>query len=162
MFLKIKKMDPEARIPQYQYDTDAGMDLHSLYAGVIKPGERGRVHTGIAIALPPGYEAQIRSRSGLAFKHGVVVLNSPGTIDEGYRGEIGILLINHGHEDYRFDKGDRIAQMVIQRTETRNVQIREVKELDETERGAGGFGSTGVSKEEKNSLLREKILSEGN
>lgn len=99
------------------------------------------VKTGLAIELPKGWEAQVRSRSGLAYKHGVVVLNSPGTIDEPYRGEIGIILINHGTEPYTITKGDRIAQLVLRRTE--DVVPVFVDELTETERGEGGFGSTG-------------------
>jgi len=145
MILKIKKMHPDAIIPSFQYDTDAGMDLYAIEDGFIGGGlgSRQLVHTGLAIALPQGYEAQIRPRSGLALKHGVTVLNSPGTIDEQYRGEIGVIFINHGSDTFYFKKGDRIAQMVIKKTETRNIEVIEVEDLDDTDRGSGGFGSTG-------------------
>ncbi len=143
MILKIKKLDPEAVVPEYKFDHDAGMDLYALEDGAMAPGHRMLARTGIAIALPEGTEAQIRPRSGLALKHGVTVLNSPGTIDEQYRGEVGVILINHGLTDFSFSKGERLAQMVIKRTETRNIEVVEVEELDETDRGSGGFGSTG-------------------
>lgn len=146
MILKIKKLHPDAIIPSFQYDTDAGMDLCSIEDGCIERNKIFKiklVHTGLSIALPQGYEAQIRPRSGLALKHGVTVLNSPGTIDEQYRGEIGVILINHGIRAFHFKKGDRIAQMVIKKTETRNIEVVEVEDLDDTDRGSGGFGSTG-------------------
>ena len=108
----------------------------------ILPGERKLIGTGISIALPAGYEAQIRSRSGIAFKHGVCVLNSPGTIDADYRGEIKVLLINHGQEVFQIQSGDRIAQMVIAKHE--QITWEPVFELDETDRGTGGYGSTGI------------------
>lgn len=109
---------------------------------VLKPGERFMVPTGVAIALPPGWEAQMRPRSGLAAKHGVSCVNSPGTIDADYRGELRIILINHGTEDFIIRRGDRIGQMVI--APAHQAIFEEVEELDDTERGAGGFGSTGV------------------
>lgn len=131
-------------LPTYATDQSAGMDLSAALEEALElgPGERALVPTGLTIALPAGYEAQIRPRSGLAMKHGITVLNSPGTIDADYRGEIKVLLINHGQEEFTIERGMRIAQMVIARHA--NVSWRVVKELDETERGSGGFGSTGT------------------
>jgi dUTP pyrophosphatase len=117
--------------------------LRAAEALTLKPGQRALVATGIAIALPPSHEAQVRPRSGLAVKHGVTVLNSPGTIDSDYRGEIKVPLINHGSEDFVIARGDRIAQMVIARVE--QVELAEVTSLDGTARGSGGFGSSGKS-----------------
>lgn len=130
-------------LPAYETVASAGMDLRAnLSEGLLlKSGERLLVPTGLFIALPEGYEAQIRPRSGLAFKHGITVLNSPGTIDADYRGEVKVLLINHGAEDFEIKDGERIAQMVIA-THAR-IEWNSVTELEETERGAGGFGSTG-------------------
>ena len=139
--LKVKKLHKDAVIPSYAKNGDAGMDLYSVEAIGILSGERVLVKTGISIELPKGYEAQIRPRSGLALKKGITVLNTPGTIDEGYRGEIGVILINHSDEIVFIQKGDRIAQMVINKIES--VKIEEVKELSDTDRGTGGFGSTG-------------------
>ena len=130
-------------LPAYETIASAGMDLRAnLSEGLLlKSGERLLVPTGLFIALPEGYEAQIRPRSGLAFKHGITVLNSPGTIDADYRGEVKVLLINHGAEDFEIKDGERIAQMVI--AAHARVEWNSVNELEETERGAGGFGSTG-------------------
>ena len=119
------------------------MDLRSAEGLTLTPGARALVATGIAIALPDTHEAQVRPRSGLAVKHGVTVLNSPGTIDADYRGEIKVPLINHGTDDFVIARGDRIAQMVVAPVTT--VELVEVETLDETERGAGGFGSSGRS-----------------
>lgn len=132
-------------LPTYATEQSAGMDLSAALEEALElaPGERALVPTGLTIALPPGYEAQIRPRSGLAMKHGVTVLNSPGTIDADYRGEIKVLIINHGQEEFTIERGMRIAQMVI--AQHANVSWRVVKELDETERGSGGFGSTGTN-----------------
>jgi dUTP pyrophosphatase len=120
----------------------AGMDLFALPDGVvtIQPGQRALVGTGVAIALPKGFEAQVRPRSGLAYKHGVTVLNAPGTVDEDYRGEVKVLLANHGQEPFVVKKGERIAQLVIARVER---VAWEEGALDETARGAGGYGHTG-------------------
>lgn len=128
----------------YATKGSAGIDLRANNENpeIIKPGETKLIPTGIAIALPNGYEAQIRPRSGLALKNSLTVLNTPGTIDSDYRGEIGIILINHGKKDYIVENGARIAQMVIAKYE--QVELEFVKELDETKRGSGGFGSTGV------------------
>jgi dUTP pyrophosphatase len=130
-------------LPTYETVASAGMDLRAnLSEGLLlKVGQRLLVPTGLFIALPEGYEAQIRPRSGLAFKHGITVLNSPGTIDADYRGEVKVLLINHGAEDFEIKDGERIAQMVI--AAHARIEWNNVNELEETERGAGGFGSTG-------------------
>jgi dUTP pyrophosphatase len=130
-------------LPSYATSGSAGLDLRSADSLTLKPGARALVATGIAIALPEHHEAQVRPRSGLAVKHGVTVLNSPGTIDADYRGEIKVPLINHGHEDFVITKGDRIAQMVI--APVVQVTLQEVSSLDETDRGTGGFGSSGRS-----------------
>lgn len=142
MTVKFRKTDPSATLPSYAHPGDAGMDLCSIEELVIPRGERRLVRTGLAMRLPPGYEAQVRPRSGLALKKGVTVLNSPGTIDEGYRGEIGVILVNLGEDPFEVRKGDRIAQMVV--APCTRVEIVLVSELDSTERGIGGFGSTGV------------------
>ena len=130
-------------LPSYATLGSAGLDLRSADSLTLKSGARALVSTGIAIALPANMEAQVRPRSGLAVKHGVTVLNAPGTIDSDYRGEIKVPLINHGSEDFVIAKGDRIAQMVIAQVE--QVELVEVETLDGTARGAGGFGSTGQS-----------------
>ena len=133
-------------LPKYQTELSAGMDL---YANIdepitLKSLERTLVKTGLFISLPKGYEAQVRPRSGLAFKNGITVLNTPGTIDADYRGEIGVILVNLSSQDFTINDGDRIAQMVIAKHET--AIWEEVENLDETNRGEGGFGSSGVSK----------------
>jgi dUTP pyrophosphatase len=130
-------------LPQYATVGSAGLDLRAAEALQLHPGARALVATGIAIALPQGFEAQVRPRSGLAVKHGVTVLNAPGTIDADYRGEIKVPLINHGHEVFVIARGDRIAQMIVARLE--QVELSEVASLDETARGVGGFGSSGQS-----------------
>ena len=131
-------------LPSYATEQSAGMDLRANIDEpiVLKPMQRQIVKTGLFMALPPGYEAQVRPRSGLALKLGITVLNSPGTIDSDYRGEIGVLLINLGDKDFVINDGERIAQMVIAKHETVSFVLTE--ELDETERGAGGYGHTGV------------------
>ena len=128
-------------LPAYETKGAAGLDLRAAEACVLKPGERCLMPTGFAVALPEGYEAQVRPRSGLAVKHGVTVLNSPGTIDSDYRGEIKVPLINHGTEDFVIARGDRIAQMVV--AAVARVSWEEAPGLDDTIRGAGGFGSSG-------------------
>lgn len=144
--IEVKRLDhaPEGPLPAYQTALSAGVDLA---AGVdapldIAPGARALVPSGLAIALPAGYEAQIRPRSGLALKHGMTVLNSPGTIDADYRGEIGVVLINHGHETFTVTRGMRIAQMVV--APVTRFAWTEVEALPETARGTGGYGSTGT------------------
>ena len=132
-------------LPTYATEQSAGMDLTAALEEAIEigPGERMLIPTGLAIALPAGYEAQIRPRSGLALKHGVTVLNSPGTIDADYRGEIGVILANLGTAEFTVERGMRIAQMVIAKHATVEWEVAE--ELDSTERGSGGFGSTGTA-----------------
>lgn len=131
-------------IPKYATDGDAGADIMSAEDWVVLgPGERRLVKTGISIALPEGYVALIHPRSGLALKKGITVLNTPGTIDSGYRGEIGVILFNTSEDVFTIAEGDRIAQMVIQKFET--AEFEPVDALTETDRGAGGFGSTGIS-----------------
>ena len=131
-------------LPQYATPQSAGMDLRANLDEPItlQPMERRLIPTGLYIALPEGYEAQVRPRSGLALKHGITVLNAPGTIDADYRGEVGVLLVNLSQEPFVVNDGERVAQMVIARYE--QVQFEEVEVLDETERGAGGYGHTGV------------------
>lgn len=141
--LKIKKLNKNAKLPEYARKGDAGMDIFSIEERIIKSGENALIKTGIAIELPENTEAQIRPRSGLALKHMITLLNSPGTIDEGYRGEIGVIIINHGKKDFFVEKGMKIAQMVIK--PIMRVSIKEVNKLSDTERGKGGFGSTGLS-----------------
>ena len=131
-------------LPQYATSQSAGMDLRANLdeSITLKPLERRLIPTGLHIALPEGYEAQVRPRSGLALKHGLTVLNTPGTIDADYRGEIGVVLINLSQEDFVINDGERIAQMVIARHEQGDFVV--VEQLDETERGEGGYGHTGV------------------
>jgi dUTP pyrophosphatase len=131
-------------LPKYETSLSAGVDLRANIDSpiVLKPLERALVKTGLFIALPEGYEAQVRPRSGLAFKNGITVLNSPGTIDADYRGELGVILVNLSNTDFTVNDGERIAQLVVAKHEQAN--FVEVTELDETSRGAGGFGSTGV------------------
>ncbi len=142
--VKITRCRIGARLPRYMTAAAAGMDLYvKLDSDVILvPGERVLVPTGIAIALPEGYEAQVRPRSGLAVKYGVTLLNTPGTIDADYRGEISVILINHGSENFIIKDGERVAQMII--APVSRCQLQLVDTLSETERGSGGFGHTGV------------------
>ena len=140
--LKIKKINDKAVIPNYAHEGDAGLDLYAVQELILNPGERGLVHTGIQIELPKNTEAQIRPRSGLALKSGITTLNSPGTIDEGYRGEIGVILINHSNEVFKVEQGMKIAQMVIK--PVFKVNIIETEELSNSERNEKGFGSSGT------------------
>lgn len=142
MTLPFKRIHPDAVLPAYAHPSDAGMDLRSIEELVIPPGKRALVHTGLVMILPPLYEAQVRPRSGLALKNGVTVLNAPGTIDSGYRGEIGVILANFGDVDFSVKRGDKIAQLVI--APVLQPETVETEVIDETDRGAGGFGSTGV------------------
>lgn len=139
--LKVVRVHKDAVLPEYAHKSDAGMDLFSVEDSVIPSGKTALIKTGIRIELPPDTEAQIRPRSGLALKHAVTVLNTPGTIDEGYRGEIGVILINHGKHPFIVKKKMRIAQIVIK--PVLKVQVKEVTNLSKTERGINGFGSTG-------------------
>ena len=142
MTLRFKRVHPDAVLPSYAHPSDAGMDVRSVEDLTLAPGKRALVHTGLVMLLPPQYEAQVRPRSGLALKNGVTVLNSPGTIDSGYRGEVGVILINLGDVDFTVRKGDKVAQLVI--APVTQPDVVEVSEIDETDRGSGGFGSTGV------------------
>ncbi len=139
--LKVRKLRPDAILPAYAREGDAGLDLFAVAQTVIPAGRSALVPTGIAIELPSGTEAQVRPRSGLALKHALTVLNTPGTIDEGYRGEVGVILINHGSSAFTVEPGMKIAQMVV--SPRIQVAVVEVDALSDTERGAGGFGSTG-------------------
>ena len=141
MKLKIKRLNSDAMIPAYQSELAAGVDLHSIEEHILEPMERKLIKTGLAFEIEEGYEVQIRPRSGLAFKYGITVLNSPGTIDADYRGEIMVLLINLGNEEFEIKKGERIAQAVI--APVVQAKIMEVEELSDTKRGEKGFGSTG-------------------
>ncbi len=145
--LRFKQL-PHARdlpLPAYESKSAAGMDVRAALSEsvTLNPGERALIPTGLQMALPEGYEAQVRPRSGLAIRNGITMLNSPGTIDADYRGEVKVIAINHGSESFTIHHGDRIAQMVI--APVVQLEIRDVKELDDTERGTGGFGSTGVN-----------------
>ena len=128
-------------LPAYATSGSAGMDVLSAESVTIRPGQRHAVATGLSVAIPQGYEIQVRPRSGLAFKHGISVPNTPGTIDSDYRGELKVILINHGSDDFPIARGDRIAQLVL--APVTQAAWEEVEELDETARGEGGFGSTG-------------------
>jgi dUTP pyrophosphatase len=140
--IKIRKLHADAHLPEYAHgpNEDAGMDLRATVGAVLEPGIPQAIATGLAIELPPGYEAQIRPRSGLALKHAITLPNAPATIDPGYRGELKVILINLGRQPYEIHSGDRIAQMVIARYEA--IEWTET-ELNDSVRGAGGFGSSG-------------------
>ena len=141
--VQIQILDPELEIPRYAKDGDAGVDLRSTEKLVLEPGQRVLVKTGIAIALPAGYVGLVHPRSGLAVKHGITVVNAPGTIDSGYRGEIMVCLLNTDRsESFSIERGDRIAQLIIQKYEHAN--FRQVEELEISARGSTGFGSSGV------------------
>lgn len=144
--VNITLLHPDAKVPNYAHKDDAGADLTSVKTVTLAPGERALVPTGIAIALPENFVGLIHPRSGLALKFGIGMVNAPGTIDAGYRGEIGVLLINHDpKETVRLEAGTRIAQLVIQ--EVVHAQFTEVTSLGQTQRGDGGFGSTGMNAE---------------
>jgi len=140
--VKVKKIKDNAITPSYSHAGDAGVDLYSTEDYELKPGERVLVSTGLKIAIPQGYEAQVRPKSGLALKYGISVANTPGTIDSGYRGEVGVIVINLGSESYKILAGKKIAQMVLNKVE--QMEFNEVSELDDSNRGEGGFGSTGL------------------
>ncbi|MBX3157376.1 MAG: dUTP diphosphatase [Deltaproteobacteria bacterium] len=141
--VQVKKLRADAVVPRYQTAGAAGLDLHAALDDVVRlaPRERRMIPTGLAIAIEPGFEGQVRPRSGLAAKHGISCVNAPGTIDCDYRGEVCVLLINHGAEDFAIRPGERIAQLVI--APVAQAELVEVDELTETARGDGGFGSTG-------------------
>lgn len=138
--VKIQKTN-DSRVPVYKTEESAGADLFAAEAGVVKAGKIKLVKTGVSFSIPEGYEAQIRPRSGLALKKGVTILNTPGTIDSDYRGEVGVILVNFGDNDFVFNTGDRIAQVVFAKVYRAEFTLSD--ELDTTERGSGGFGHTG-------------------
>ena len=140
--LKIRRLSPSAIVPAYAHPGDAGLDLCSAVAASIEPGERKLIGTGISIELPPNTEGNLRPRSGLALKHGITVLNAPGTIDCGYRGEVGVILINHGLARFDVKPGMKIAQLIVAPCLT--VAVEESSDLADSSRGQGGFGSTGT------------------
>lgn len=143
VMIKIKKFHPDAVVPEYKTVGSAGADLVSVHDLDIQPGKVGIVSLGFSVSLPSGYEIQVRPRSGLAAVHAITVLNAPGTVDSDYRGPMSVLLINHGNQVFHVSKGDRVAQMIL--AEVCQARFEEVEVLDETERGKGGFGSTGRS-----------------
>lgn len=142
--LKIKLLNSKAKMPEFANEGDAGMDVFSIENKIIKIGESDLIRTGIAMELPKNTEIQVRPKSGLALNHGITLLNSPGTIDEGYRGELKIILINHSKKDFCVEEGMKIAQIVLK--PTYNVKLTQVDNINcETQRGEGGFGSSGLS-----------------
>lgn len=151
--LTIEKLDKSVDLPKYAHPGDAGMDVCANMNTIIQPHDWELIKTGIKVAVPEGFEMQVRPRSGLALKHGISVLNTPGTIDSGYRGEVGVVLINHSNNAFTVKKGDRIAQLVIAPVISVRIVEGEVDKV--TERGEGGFGSTGVSKEETKNVSEE-------
>lgn len=140
--IKVKRLHPDAKLPAYAHPGDAGMDLYACEQATLAPGQTRLIRTGLALELPPSTEAQVRPRSGLALKHQITVLNTPGTIDEGYRGEVGVILINHGQAPFHVEASMKIAQLVIQ--PVLRAVCEEVEALSDTRRGNGGFGSTGL------------------
>jgi dUTP pyrophosphatase len=141
--LAVQRLDPDLPLPSYAREGDAGLDLYAAETVTLAPGARASVRTGIAVAIPQGCAGFVLPRSGLALRHGLSLVNTPGLIDAGYRGEIRVLLVNHDLKDsVTLRRGDRIAQLVVQRVE--NAELVEVEKLPDTARGAGGFGSTGV------------------
>ena len=142
-FARLSPEDADIALPSYATEGAAGLDVRAAVKAplVLAPGDRAAVPTGLAVEVPAGHELQVRPRSGLALKHGVTCLNSPGTIDSDYRGEIRVLLINHGRDSFRIERGDRIAQLVLATVARADVRLAD--EMSDTERGAGGFGSTG-------------------
>lgn len=142
MTLKVRRLDARATLPTRAYPGDAGLDLYALEEGVLAPGERATIGTGIAVEIPDGEAGLVLPRSGLAARHGIAIVNAPGLIDSGYRGEIRVLLLNTDRvEPFTFSAGDRIAQLVLVKVQTPAVE--EIEELAVSERGAGGFGSSG-------------------
>ena len=140
--IRFQKLNPLATVPVQAHPGDAGMDLVSIEAAEIAPGGRRLVHTGLAVEIPVGFEGQVRPRSGLSLMHGITVLNAPGTIDAGYRGEIGVVLANFGDSTFVVEPGMRIAQLVIAAVAEVAIEVSDT--LSSSERGAGGYGSTGV------------------
>lgn len=141
--LRVRRLDPDVPLPSYAHPGDAGLDLASAEERVLAPGERAAVATGLAVAVPDGWVGLVHPRSGLSLRDGVTVVNAPGTVDSGYRGELKVLLVNLGDRPVEISPGERIAQLVLQRVG--RARIVEVDQLDDTARGTGGFGSTGRS-----------------
>jgi dUTP pyrophosphatase len=140
--IKFQKLHPDAQIPTYAHIGDAGADVYSVAEVTLQPSDRAAIPTGLAVDIPLGYEIQVRPKSGLALKHGIAVLNSPGTVDAGYRGEIQVIVINLGKEAYTFAKGQKIAQLILKPV----IQAQYIEgELGTSDRGVGGFGSTGLT-----------------
>lgn len=144
MKIKIQKISAEAVVPHYVHKGDAGMDLYAVESAELMSGERKMIGTGLKFEIPMGFELQVRPKSGLAANFGITVLNTPGTVDCGYRGEVKVILFNSSKDSYQVKKGEKIAQAVIAKVE--EAEIEEVEELSETTRGGGGFGSTGLKK----------------
>lgn len=146
--VQVKRLRPDAILPAYMTEMAAGMDLHAAMDRPVslEPGRRSLIPTGIALAIPPGYEGQVRPRSGLALKKGLTLVNSPGTIDADYRGEVAVIVINHGNEEVTIVPGDRVAQLVF--APVRRAELALVESLDDTARSAGGFGHTGLAPKE--------------
>ena len=142
--IKFKKLNDSALIPAYAHEEDAGMDIFSNEDATVKAKEWALIKTGFSMELPHGFEAQVRSKSGLSLKSGIIVLNSPGTIDENYRGEVCVIVMNVSNSDYHITKNQKIAQMVINKVE--HLKCVEVSEISSSSRGEGGFGSTGLNK----------------
>ncbi len=138
---RVADRGPPLELPRYESDGAAGLDLRADEACVLAPGERRLVPTGLAIELPPGHEGQVRPRSGLALRHGIAMVNAPGTIDADYRGEVGVILVNLGQQPFELRRGERIAQLVV--APVARVEVELVAALSDTGRGGGGFGSTG-------------------
>ncbi len=141
--LAVRRLRPDAVLPSYAHPGDAGLDLAAVEPVRLEPGERAAVPTGLAVAIPDGWVGLVHPRSGLARRHGLTVANAPGTIDAGYRGEVQVLLVNLGSEPVEVAAGERVAQLLLQ--EVGRARVIEVEDLDETVRGAGGFGSTGTA-----------------
>ncbi len=141
--IRVKRLRPDAQMPKYDYPDDSGAGVFAAEACLLQPLERKAVPTGISVEVPPGFEIQVRPRSGLALEHGLTVLNTPGTVDAGYRGEIKVILINLGSEPYQVEEGQKIAQLVL--VPVIHAQFEEVDQLSDSKRGPRGFGSTGVS-----------------
>jgi dUTP pyrophosphatase len=139
--VKIQKIR-DVKLPSYAHPGDSGMDLYAAEACELKPLERKLIPTGIKMAVPRGYEAQVRPKSGLALNHGITIANTPGTVDSGYRGEVGVIMLNVSDKTFKVEKNTKIAQLVICKVE--EAQIEEVSQLEETSRNEGGFGSTGL------------------
>src|SRR3989338_9822468 len=142
MIVKVKRLVPQAKIPKIEHEGDAGFDLYSNEDATLLPMQRKLIGTGISISFESGYEAQVRPKSGLAINDGITLLNTPGTIDAGYRGEVKVIVINLGQKEYRIEKGKKICQVVFIKVE--HPEISEVEELETSSRGKGGFGSTGL------------------